>query len=133
VKERDDESPDGTSWDDWLQTNRIELNTMTTPAFIAWLDAKMAEHGDGKLIPPAKVLEADLAERINKKARAIITERILREAGFENQVTKAIGKIKKPTAAALKKGIRALYEDEVDREWRDHIETVATEQVKKVR
>ena len=38
---------------DWLQTNRVELNAMTTPQLIEWLDEKMAEHGDGKLIPPA--------------------------------------------------------------------------------
>ena len=40
-------------WVDWLQTNRVELNAMTTPQLIEWLDHKMAEHGDGKLIPPA--------------------------------------------------------------------------------
>ena len=39
-------------WVDWLQTNRVELNAMTTPQLIAWLDQKMAEFGDGKLIPP---------------------------------------------------------------------------------
>ena len=38
--------------DEWLQTHRVELNAMTTPQFIAWLDRKMAEHGDGKLVPP---------------------------------------------------------------------------------
>ena len=38
------EAPGGISWEEWLQTHRIELNAMTTPEFIAWLDAKMAEH-----------------------------------------------------------------------------------------
>jgi Histidine kinase-, DNA gyrase B-, and HSP90-like ATPase len=42
-------------WREWLQTHRVELNAMTTPQFIAWLDGKMAEHD--KLIPPAGVLE----------------------------------------------------------------------------
>ena len=54
VLERDD----GDDWEEWLQTHRVELNAMTTPQFIAWLDGKMAEHGDGKLIPPQDVLEA---------------------------------------------------------------------------
>jgi hypothetical protein len=36
-------------WREWLQTHRVELNAMTTPQFIAWLDGKMAEHD--KLIP----------------------------------------------------------------------------------
>ena len=29
------------------QTHRVELNAMTTPEFIEWLDGKIAEHGDG--------------------------------------------------------------------------------------
>jgi hypothetical protein len=32
-------------WEEWLQTHRVELNAMTTPEFIAWLDRKMEEHG----------------------------------------------------------------------------------------
>ena len=49
--------PDGDDWEEWLQTHRIELNAMTTPQFIAWLDGKMAEHY-GKLIPPPDVLDS---------------------------------------------------------------------------
>ena len=52
--------PMATSWEEWLQTHRIELNAMTTPQFIDWLDAKMAEHGDGKLVPPQTVVKAEL-------------------------------------------------------------------------
>ena len=33
VREADDRD-----WEEWLQTNRVELNAMTTPQFIAWLD-----------------------------------------------------------------------------------------------
>ena len=57
------EREDGDDWEEWLQTHRVELNAMTTPEFIEWLDDKMAEH-DGKLIPPADVLEKELAELI---------------------------------------------------------------------
>lgn len=35
--------PDGEHWREWLQTHRIELNAMTTPEFIAWLDRKMID------------------------------------------------------------------------------------------
>ena len=43
MKAREDTAPDGNTWDDRLQTHRVELNAMTTPQFIAWLDRKMAE------------------------------------------------------------------------------------------
>jgi len=80
------DSPD--DWEDWLQTNRVELNAMTTPQFIAWLDQKMAKHGSGKLIPPPDVLEAEVAERIEEKVRANLVEKILRDARLEDQSRK---------------------------------------------
>ena len=46
----------GPEWPDWLQDHRIELNAMTTPQLIEWLDRKMEEHGHGRLVPPAEVL-----------------------------------------------------------------------------
>ena len=59
VRERDAEFPNealgGVPWGEWLQTHRVELNAMTTPAFIAWLDGKMAEHGVGKAHPARQV------------------------------------------------------------------------------
>ena len=39
--------PAAISWEEWLQTHRVELNAMTTPQFIEWLDAKMAAHKVG--------------------------------------------------------------------------------------
>ena len=118
VHERDD-----ADWAQWLQTRRVELNAMTTPQFIEWLDGKMA--ADDKLIPPADVLAAELDKRIENKIRASITERILREAGLDQQVAAAIAAIEKPTIADLTQGITQLFKRESDREWRDHIEDVA--------
>jgi hypothetical protein len=111
--------------EEWLQTHRVELNAMTTEQFIAWLDGKMEAHGNGKLIPPADVLEEELAGHIETNVRAAITERILREAGLDDQVAAAIAAIKKPIATTLEQGTRRLFKRESDREWRDHIETVA--------
>jgi hypothetical protein len=123
VIEREDTAPNGEPWDEWLQTHRVELNAMTTPQLIEWLDGMMT--GYGKLVPPPEVLTAELDERIEEKLRADITERILREARIDDQVAEAIAAIEKPTAAALAEGIRELFEREPDREWRDHIEAVA--------
>jgi hypothetical protein len=121
---------DGDHWEEWLQTHRVELNAMTTPEFIEWLDGKMAEHGDGKLVPPPEVLTAELGKRIEDKVRDDIRERILREAGFEDQVAKAVAAIKKPSGAALAKGVRRLFKQEPDREWRDAIEAEAGKRAK---
>jgi hypothetical protein len=50
----------------------------------------MLIYGNGKLIPPTDVLEQELAEQIERRVRADITERILREADIDAQVTEAI-------------------------------------------
>jgi hypothetical protein len=111
-------------WEEWLQTHRVELNAMTTPQFIEWLDEKMADHD--KLIPPAAVLEKELADRIESKVRAELTERILREAGFDSQVTAALAAIAKPDADALRNGVEKMFEEQPEQEWRAHIEAEAT-------
>jgi hypothetical protein len=120
------EYDDGEDWAEWLQTHRVELNAMSTPRLIAWLDGKMAEHGDGKLIPPADVLESELAKSVEAKVRADLTEQILREGNFEPRVAAAIATIETPDAATLKADIEQLFGREQDRAWRDHIEAVAT-------
>jgi hypothetical protein len=110
-------------WEEWLQTHRVELNAMTTPQFIEWLDEKMA--GYGKLVPPADTISEELDERIEAKVRETITDRILREANIDAQVASAIAAIEKPDAATLANGIRELFESEPESEWRDHLEAVA--------
>jgi hypothetical protein len=110
-------------WEEWLQTNRVELNAMTTPQFIRWLDSEM--DGYDKLIPPADVLEAELDQCVEDRVRAAVTERILREAGVDGQIITAIASIKKPKAGALAKGIKQMFKRNADRTWRDHIEAVA--------
>ena len=58
----------------------------------------MAEHGDGKLIPPPEVLRSELEEKLAASVRAAITERILREADLEGQIAEALDAIERPDA-----------------------------------
>ena len=119
------EHEDGEYWADWLQTHRVELNAMTTPEFIQWLDDKMDAHGAIKLIPPLDVLTAELETQLESRVRDAITERILREARVEDQITAALAAIARPDAAELQAGIEDLFERQPEAEWRDQIETVA--------
>src|SRR5262249_51766693 len=130
VRERKDAAPDGKEWQEWLQTHRIELNAMTTPQFIAWLDGKLADYG--KLVPPPEVLEAELEEKLEQSARAVITERILREANVEGQVAEALAAINRPTGVIIAKGIRRMFGHSLEREWREHLTAIVKELIKKV-
>ena len=76
-------------WAKWLQSHRIELNAMTTPQFIQWLDCKMKEHNGKKLVPPDEVLINELHENTRTKLKNCITDRILEESNIDNLVEAA--------------------------------------------
>ena len=114
----------GGRWESWLQTRRVELDAMTTPQLIDWLDRKMLIYGNGKLIPPTDVLEQELAEQIERRVRADITERILREADIDAQVTKATAAIRMPDGAKIERDIKRMFERKADAEWRNHIAAI---------
>lgn len=120
------EREDGDYWKGWLQTHRIELNAMTTPQLIEWLNKKITTFGSGKLIPPSDVLEQDLADRIEEKVRDAVTENILREARVDDRIAAAIAAITTPDGAKLTRDIKRLFKQQSDREWRDAIEAVAS-------
>jgi hypothetical protein len=133
-------APDGDTWEEWLQTHRIELNEMTTPRFIEWLDRKMSEvtkDADGKpiaakLIPPEPVIKVELEAQLENAVRAKITERILREAKLDRQVKAAMKQIKRPAGRTLIQGIKGLFKIDRAKEWRNHITNVVAECLKKV-
>jgi hypothetical protein len=76
-------------WAEWLQSNRVELNALSTPQFLKWLDAKFAAC-PGKVVPPAEVMAGRLADRVRADLRSLIARRILVEAGLDDQVDRAM-------------------------------------------
>lgn len=66
-------------WKKWLQTPSIELNAMTTPHFLRWLDDKIALTGQGKLIQPEAVLTKELHDKVHETLEQTLTELILKE------------------------------------------------------
>jgi hypothetical protein len=115
-------------WDEWLQTHRIELNAMTTPGLIDWLDSKMEEHGSGKLIPPTEVLENTFMTLAEERLTRKITERILREADLDGRVAEAMAALDRPDGEALRRSIEDGFEDDPEAAWRDIIKTAADEE-----
>lgn len=75
--------------EEWLQSNRVELNAMTSEVFLDWLDAKFEEEV-GKIIPPEKVLTETYATQVGKALRDALTEKILKEQDLDRQVLTAL-------------------------------------------
>jgi len=95
VTQRTDRAPNGKSWADWLQTNRIELNALTSAELIAFLDRKMEEHCAGKLIPPDDILIDGFGDRVRPQMERAVEAEIDRRtyervASLEAEKAKAI-------------------------------------------
>jgi hypothetical protein len=112
-------------WQDWLRNRRVELNAMTTPQFIAWLDDKMAAFGNGKLVPPAPILTEGLSGVLEDRLHRQITEQILREARIDEKVAAALQRINLPMPENLRGAIGGALLDQPEASWRTAIERVA--------
>ena len=102
---------------------------MTTPQFIAWLDDKMAAFGNGKLVPPARVLTNDLSETLEGRLHRQITEQILREARIEEKAAAALRQISMPPPEELRRVVDLALADRPAASWRAAIERIADQLV----
>jgi hypothetical protein len=105
---------------EWLQENRIELNAMTTPQFLAWLDEKFQEHAQGKLVPPPSVLTARLEADVRGLVRRNLTEKILREARLDEQVEEAFAARSSEVEARARRAeevVRTALEERPEEHW----------------
>jgi hypothetical protein len=119
----------GEEWREWLQTNRVELNAMTMPQFLAWLDRKFADR-IGKVVPPATVMADRLESEVRQNLRESIAERLLAEAGIENLIERALAE----RAEQIRIAIETIVEDVTDaldespqEPWTGPVEEVAAE------
>jgi hypothetical protein len=117
-------------WRTWLQSSRVELNAMTTPEFLAWLDGKLAPYHTGKLVPPAAVLEERLRKSLESKMRQHITDEVLRQADVDGRVARACAELEAGVAQRLV-GIGAEVNEALradpTQHWRGPIDRVAAE------
>ena len=62
------------------QGRRVELNAMTSDQFVAWLEGKLAEHGAGKVVPEAEVLERHARRVLARRLAADRVRPLIEEA-----------------------------------------------------
>jgi hypothetical protein len=118
-------------WRRWLQKNRVELNAMTTPQFLDWLDAKMAPYA-GKVVPPEEVMAERLEEELTEQVRAAVQQRILRDAGAEQKVAETLAELRpwlEGRSASLDPDVRAALLAEPSSHWAKPLERMAAEVV----
>jgi hypothetical protein len=116
-------------WAKWLQTNRIELNAMTTPQLLAWLDGKFADQV-GKVVPPTEVLIDRLEEETDAELRRQITADVLREARVDERVAEALERhrpIIEARSRTIRRDVARELEDDRSQPWGRPVERMAGE------
>jgi hypothetical protein len=119
-----DKRPGG-DWTDWLQKNRVELNAMTTPQLIEWLDRKVEEHEGDKLIPPGEIISNEMTETVTGAIRDRIIDQVLREAKIDERVTTAFAQLRLPDDETLVRAAGRWVGLHRDRSWRDYVAEMA--------
>lgn len=79
----------GDRWAEWLQAQRYELNAMSSPVFLRWLDEKIAPfeaRAGAKVVPPNEVLQTVAQLSLREVTRKALLDRLAREAKLEAQV-----------------------------------------------
>jgi hypothetical protein len=116
-------------WAEWLQTKRVELNAMTTPRFLEWLDGKF-EGRDDKVVPPVKVAVEHLSRGVHVHLYGIISAEVLREARVPELVDAEYEK-RRPLidtyATTLRDDVRKSLDDEREKPWTEPVEALAVE------
>jgi hypothetical protein len=85
-------------WADWLQDNRIELNAMTSPQRVAWVEQKFALHHVEKVIPPEEIAQATFSEQVSIAIAEQVREEALRSRGawIAQEIEKRLGTVESP-------------------------------------
>lgn len=117
---------DWEDWEAWLQTRRIELNAMTSPQFIAWLDQKMADHA-GKVIPPADIVHDRIREDVEATIKQAIREKILRESNIAERVAAAMADVAWPDDTEVTAAISEALIDAPHKSWSDVVDDIVSD------
>jgi hypothetical protein len=113
--------------EEWLQRNRIELNAMTTPQFLEWLDDKFRPYR-GKLIPPDEALQERLDRELRAYVEGRITRAVLRRHDIDGAVERAMGRRAEAIAEAsgdLAGMIRGKFRKDARSPWTRPIDRLA--------
>lgn len=117
----------------WLQNFRVELNAMSTPLFIAWLERKLRPYDKGKVIPPERVMVESLDHSLKDKLGQKIREELFRQNNYEGQVAAAFRQVKQSCGdrqGRLAETVETGLEREPVSRWQDVVEAVSDEILK---
>ncbi|CDX03670.1 Type 2 DNA topoisomerase 6 subunit A [bioreactor metagenome] len=128
-------------WENWLQGHRVELNAMSTPQFLAWLEGKIRLYDQGKVIPTENIMEESLEQSLEAKLGRVIADEILEQNHYDDQVAAAVRQVKQRyhdsqtcgSQAPLKETVQAELAREPVNLWKNVVEEVSEGIIKNYR
>lgn len=120
-------------WESWLQSYRVELNAMSTPQFIAWLEGKIQRYDKGKVIPPDPVMLESQEQSLRGKLGQRIEAEILARNHYETRVAAAVRQVKQSCAdqqTHLAERVQKELAQEPVKFWVDVVDSVSEEMIK---
>ena len=120
-------------WEGWLQRNRVELNAMSTPQFLAWLEEKLQRYDKGKVIPPESVLRENLEQSLEAGISRAIAQEILEQHNHTGRVAEAVRQVKadwEERLTGLEERVREELRQEPVSHWQDIVEDLSETMLK---
>ncbi len=119
-------------WQLWYKSNRIELNAMDTLTFIKWLDKKMEDYANGKLIPLDHVLSDEFESKGEQKIKDKVKDKLIREAKIEERTEDILKQIflkfkEKLRLEELKATVKKKLSDNPHLQWKKPVSDVVDE------
>ncbi|MES2208385.1 MAG: hypothetical protein V4525_16510 [Pseudomonadota bacterium] len=112
-------------WEAWLQNKRVELNAMSSPQFIAWLDNKFSQYSE-KVVPPKAILRDQFDRHTRQAVERIMMKRILDELRFNEQVDKVMHHASEVTEQLdLERVVRTGLADVPENRWNKPLDVKA--------
>ena len=109
-------------WENWLQDNRVELNAMTSPERVAWVERKFAAYTTSrKLFRPRRSPGLNWSATSTPPSQIQVKEEALRskQRWIEEQIAARIAKVEIPTDITAR--ITNYLERHRSERWKDAI------------
>jgi 5S rRNA maturation endonuclease (ribonuclease M5) len=111
------------NWENWLQDNRVELNAMTSPQRVAWVERKLSKHNVKKVIPPDEATRKELLDSVNVSITDALKEEVLKnaQAWIDQQTRRCSKAISLPSGEELRESITEYLAEQPQTNWKSAI------------
>jgi hypothetical protein len=118
----------GEDYSSWLQNSRIELNAMTTPQFLEWIEEKVIKYDNGKVIPDGNTIQRQLISETDRIIQQRVMQRILKENNYQELVERekqVVQPIIDAKITTLRQDVKMSLDENQESSWKKSVQDIA--------